>query len=56
MPAAVPGATLQRNEQMWKALKIHILRERQRKKQGKDLFYPSTLRYSITFNKRRARG
>lgn len=25
----------QRNEQMWQALKIHIMRERQRKKQGK---------------------
>ncbi|XP_008211189.1 extensin isoform X1 [Nasonia vitripennis] len=36
MPAVVPGTAPQRNEQMWKALKIHILRERQRKKQEQE--------------------
>lgn len=36
MPAVVAGAAPQRSEQMWKALKIHITKERQRKKQGKD--------------------
>lgn len=33
MPAILVGPP-QRNEQMWQALKTHILRERQRKKQG----------------------
>lgn len=33
MPA-IMGPPTQRNEQMWQALKTHILRERQRKKQG----------------------
>lgn len=35
MPAILGGAPPQRNEQMWQALKTHITRERQRKKQGK---------------------
>lgn len=34
MPAIVIEPP-QRNEQMWQALKVHIMRERQRKKQGK---------------------
>lgn len=34
MPAIVIEPP-QRNEQMWRALKAHIMRERQRKKQGK---------------------
>lgn len=33
MPAMLVGPP-QRNEQMWQALKTHIMRERQRKKQG----------------------
>lgn len=34
MPAVIVGPP-QRNEQMWQALKTHITRERERKKQGK---------------------
>lgn len=34
MPAMLVGPP-QPSEQMWQALKIHIMRERQRKKQGK---------------------
>lgn len=34
MPAILVGAS-QRNEQMWQALKTCIMRDRQRKKQGK---------------------
>jgi hypothetical protein len=37
MPAVVVGPP-QRSEQMWQALKIHITKERQRKKQGNILF------------------
>ncbi|XP_014470099.1 PREDICTED: G protein pathway suppressor 2-like [Dinoponera quadriceps] len=36
MPAILVGETLQRNEQMWQALKNHIMRERQRKKQEQE--------------------
>lgn len=35
MPAVTNGPP-QRNEQMWQALKRHIIRERQRKKEGTD--------------------
>lgn len=34
MPAVIVGAP-QRSEEMYKALKAHITKERQRKKQGK---------------------
>lgn len=37
MPAVIVGPP-QRSEQMWRALKAHITRERQRKKQGNLLF------------------
>ena len=38
MPAVVVGNP-QRNEQMLEALKAHIVRERQRKKQGTYCYY-----------------
>jgi len=53
MPAILVGPP-QRNEQMWQALKTHIMRERQRKKQGAEfvsllqLKYPTCYRYNLT--------
>lgn len=44
MPAVIVGPP-QRSEQMWQALKTHITRERQRKKQG-NLFYR---KFSLNF-------
>jgi len=38
MPAILGGPPPQRNEQMWQGLKTHIMRERQRKKQGNEKF------------------
>lgn len=38
MPAVVIGRPPQKNEAIWTALKNHIIRERQKKKQGLLLF------------------
>lgn len=37
MPSVVAGQPPQKSDAMWAALKAHIIRERQKKKQGKYL-------------------
>lgn len=45
MPAATeqPAAKKEHNELLWQALKEHIMRERQKKKEGKSIASPSQM-------------